>query len=121
MSTLDTLHTLNTTIKILITTKQLSTDFTYTKNGVRIFSCPPNACNDQNYQKLISNTMKAAIFNSIWENPKTKHKMALFDVRIKLEEERYSIKHKDLNWSTNNRQITLENAIGKLLSNEPHK
>ena len=45
--------------------------------------------------------------------------MALFDARIKLEEELHSLKHKAPNWSTNNRQISIENAIGNLLSVEP--
>ena len=45
--------------------------------------------------------------------------MALFDARIKLEEELYSLKHKVPYWSTKNRQISIETAIGNLLSLEP--
>ena len=94
-------------------------DFTHTKKGVGIFRCPPNAHKDPIYQTLIKNTIKNAIFNSIEENPKIKLQMALFDARIKLEEELHSLKHKVPNWSTKNRQISIETTIGNLLSLEP--
>ena len=45
--------------------------------------------------------------------------MALFDARIKLEEELHSLQQKVPNWATHTRQTSIEATIGHLLSLEP--
>ena len=87
--------------------------------GKGIFKSPPNVHTNTTYQKLIKNSIKKSIFQSISKTPQTDLECALFETRIKLEEELKSIQDKVPNWNTQHRQNTLLLTIAILLSNEP--
>ena len=82
-------------------------DFTNTSRGKGIFRSPPNAHNDLTYTRLIKNSIKKSIFSCIKQNNKTDLEIALFEARIKLEEELYSLETKTPTWNTHSRQNTL--------------
>ena len=94
-------------------------DFTNTSRGKGIFRSPPNAHNDLTYTRLIKNSITKSIFSCIKQNNKTDLEIALFEARIKLEEELYSLETKTPTWNTHTRQNTLRHTIAHLLSNEP--
>ena len=97
----------------------LDIDFTNTLRGKGIFRCPPNAHNDITYQKLIKNSIKKALYSCIVPSTKTEVEIGLFEARIKLEEELYSLQTKTPHWNTKTRQDTLEHTIAQLMSLEP--
>ena len=97
----------------------LEIDVTNTPMGKGIFKSPPNVHTNTTYQKLIKNSIKKSIFQSISKTPQTDLECALFETRIKLEEELKSIQDKVPNWNTQHRQNTLLLTIAILLSNEP--
>lgn len=94
-------------------------DITNTPKGKGIFRCPPNAHNDIHYQKLIKNSIKKAIFSCLVPTKESEIEIGLFEARIKLEEELYSLQTKTPLWNTQNRQDTLLYTIAHLLSLEP--
>ena len=100
-------------------TISLEIDITCSEKGKGIFRCPPNIHNNIDYQILIKNTIKKAIFSSLEKNEKIKVQEALFDTRIKLYEEYTSLQRKVPNWNTQSRKHTLEYTMNLLLSNEP--
>ena len=100
-------------------TISLEIDVTNSIRGKGIFRCPPNIHNNIDYQILIKNTIKKAIFSSIEKTQKTNVQEALFDTRIKLYEEYKSLHMKVPNWNTTDRKNTLEYTMNLLLSNEP--
>ena len=97
----------------------LDIDLTNTPRGKGIFRCPPNAHNDILYQKLIKNSIKSAIFSCLIPTKKSELEIALFESRIKLEEELHSLQTKTHFWNTHTRQNTLQYTIAQLLSHEP--
>ena len=100
-------------------TQLLDLDFTNTTQGKGTFRCPPIAHNNPIYSRLIKNTIKKTIFECVTPNHKTNLEIALFDTRIKLEEELYSLETKVPTWNTQTRQNTLKFSIAQLLSPEP--
>ena len=94
-------------------------DITNTPRGKGIFRCPPNAHNDILYQKLIKNSIKRAIFSSLSASKETELEIALFEARIKLEEELHSLQTKTPHWNTQKRQNALQHTIAHLMSLEP--
>ena len=94
-------------------------DVTNTPRGKGIFRCPPNAHNDPSYQRLIKNSIKKSIFESLVKSQENKLQCGLFEARIRLEEELDAIQTMIPNWNTQYRQQTLEHTIAILLSNEP--
>ena len=108
-----TLQTL-TTLVIL-----LEIDVTNTGRGNGTFRCPPNAHNDPSYQRLIRNSIKKSIFASVTNSQENSFQCGLFEARIKLEEELFSIQNKTPNWNTLHRQNALAHTIAILMSNEP--
>ena len=100
-------------------TLSLEIDITNTPKGKGIFRCPPNLHKDINYQILIKNTIKKAIFSCISKTRKTELQEALFDTRLKLYEEYMSLHTKTPNWNTQSRKDTLEYTMNLLLSFEP--
>ena len=71
------------------------------------------------YQKLIKNSIKRAIFSCLVPTKASELEISLFESRIKLEEELYSLQTKTRFWNTNTRQNTLQYTIAQLLSQEP--
>ena len=100
-------------------TISLEIDITQSEKGNGIFRCPPNTHNNLDYQILIKNTIKKAIFSCMAKTPENDLHEALFDTRIKLYEEYMSLHRKTPTWSTNDRKRTLEYTIHKLMSLEP--
>ena len=100
-------------------TISLEIDITSSEKGRGTFRCPPNIHNSTDYQILIKNSIKKAIFSSLEKTPKIQLQEALFDTRIKLFEEYTSLHTKVPNWNTQARKNTLEYTINLLLSNEP--
>ena len=96
----------------------LDIDFTNTPRGKGIFRCPPNAHNDIAYQKLIKNSIKKALFSCIVPTIQTEVEIGLFEARIKLDEELYSLQTKTPHWNTSTRQNTLEPTNEALLSRQ---
>ena len=94
-------------------------DITNTPRGKGIFRCSPNAHNDILYQKLIKNSIKRAIFSSLVASKETELEIALFEARIKLEEELHSLQTKTPHWNTHKRQNALQYTIAHLMSLEP--
>ena len=97
----------------------LEVDITNTSQGKGIFRCPPNAHSDISYQRLIKNSIKKSIFSCLTKTFKNDLECALFESRIKLEEELRSLQDKVPDWNTRKRQNTLQLTIAILLSNEP--
>ena len=100
-------------------TLSLEIDITSSEMGKGIFRCPPNIHNNLDYQILIKNTIKKAIFSCLEKTEKIQLQEALFDTRIKLYEEYISLHKKVPNWNTQTRKRTLEYTMNLLLSNEP--
>ena len=100
-------------------TISLEIDITNSEIGKGVFRCPPNIHQNLNYQILMKNTIKKAIFSSLEKTDKTQLQEALFDTRIKLYEEYMSLHTKVPNWNTQARKKTLEYTMNLLLSNEP--
>ena len=100
-------------------TISLEIDITNSEMGKGIFRCPPNIHNNIDYQILIKNTIKKAIFSCLEKTQKIELQEALFDTRIKLYEEYRSLYSKVPNWETQARKNTLEYTMNLLLSNEP--
>ena len=74
---------------------------------------------DISYQRLIKNSIKKSIFSCLSKTIKNDLECALFETRIKLEEEIKSLEDKVPSWNTQERQNTLQLTIAFLLSNEP--
>ena len=70
-------------------------------------------------KKLIRNTIRQSVHDSLKDTPTNKLTEALFHSRICLEEELNSITKNIPNWETETRKLTLTTTIGMLLSNEP--
>ena len=100
-------------------TISLEIDITDSEMGKGIFRCPPHIHNNIDYQILIKNTIKKAIFSCLEKTQKIELQEALFDTRIKLYEEYRSLCFKVPNWKTQARKNTLEYTMNLLLSNEP--
>ena len=100
-------------------TVSIEIDITNSEIGKGIFRCPPNIHQNIDYQILIKNSIKKAIFSCINKTQKNNMEEALFDTRIKLYEELDSLQNKTPNWNTTNRQNTLKHTIHHLLSLEP--
>ena len=64
-------------------TISLEIDITKSTQGKGIFRCPPNLHNDINYQILIRNTIKKAIFSALEKTQTIQVQEALLDTRIK--------------------------------------
>ena len=97
----------------------LEIDITNSKKGKGIFRCPPHLHKNPDYQILIKNSIKKAIFSCISKTQKINLQEALFDTRIKLYEEYMSLHTKTPNWNTQDRKNTLEITMNLLLSHEP--
>ena len=97
----------------------LEIDITNSKKGKGIFRCPPLLHKNTDYQILIKNSIKKAIFSCIPKTQKIQLQEALFETRIKLYEEYMSLHTKIPNWNTQNRKDTLEFTMNTLLSLEP--
>ena len=65
------------------------------------------------------NSIKKAVFSCVVPTKKLALEIGLFEARIKLEEELYSIQTKAPNWNTQNRQNSLQHTIALLMSQEP--
>ena len=100
-------------------TISLEIDITNSEIGKGVFRCPPNIHKNLNYQILMKNTIKKAIFSCLEKTDKTQLQEALFETRIKLYEEYMSLHTKVPNWNTQTRKKTLEYTMNLLLSNEP--
>ena len=100
-------------------TISLEIDITNSEIGKGVFRCPPNIHKNLNYQILMKNTIKKAIFSCLEKTDKTQVQEALFETRIKLYEEYMSLHTKVPNWNTQTRKKTLEHTMNLLLSNEP--
>ena len=72
-------------------TISLEIDITNSIMGKGTFRCPPNIHKNIDYQILIRNTIKKAIFSSLEKTQKIQLQEALFDTRIKLYEEYVSL------------------------------
>ena len=100
-------------------TISLEIDITKSEIGQGIFRCPPNIHNDLDFQILIKNTIKKAIFSCKTKTQENDLHEALFDTRIKLYEEYVSLHRKTPTWNTKNRKKSLEYTIHTLMSLEP--
>ena len=100
-------------------TISLEIDITKSIMGKGTFRCPPNVHRNTDYQILIRNTIKKAIFSCLEKTQKIQLQEALFDTRIKLYEEYISLHTKVPDWNTQARRHTLEFTMNLLLSNEP--
>ena len=100
-------------------TISLEIDITKSETGQGIFRCPPNIHNDLDYQILIRNTIKKAIFACKTRTQQNDLHEALFDTRIKLYEEYISLHRKVPSWNTHIRKQSLAHTIHKLMSLEP--
>ena len=100
-------------------TLAIEIDITESVIGKGIFRCPPNIHNDRDYQILIKNTIKKAIFSCRTKTHKNQMQEALFDTRVKLYEEYMSLYRKIPTWETKDRGNTLEFTIIQLMSLEP--
>ena len=100
-------------------TISLEIDITKSEIGNGIFRCPPNTHNNLDYQILIKNTIKKAIFSCKTKTQENDLQEALFDTRIKLYEEYMSLHKKTPAWNTLDRKQTLKYTILKLMSLEP--
>ena len=97
----------------------LEIDITNSTKGKGLFRCPPHLHQNIDYQILIKNTIKKAIFSCTAKTQKINLQEALFDTRIKLYEEYMSLHTKTPNWNTQDRKDTLEYTMNLLLSQEP--
>ncbi len=94
-------------------------DTTNTIRGKGTFRSPPNAHNDPIYIQLTKNTIKRALYTCLSPTECNNLEIALFESRIKLQEELHSLETKVPTWNTIQRQNTLRITISILLSNEP--
>ncbi len=69
----------------------LTLDITKSEKGKGIFRCAPNMHKDKDYQKLIRNTIRQSVHDSLKETPSNKLTEALFHSRLCLEEQLNSI------------------------------
>ena len=76
-------------------------DFTKSTKGDGIFRCPPDIHNDITYHRIACNTIKSTILNSITETPISNTFRALFEARLKLEEELHALETVVPTWPTN--------------------
>ena len=65
----------------------ITLDITESKRGKGLFRCSPTVHKDPTYQKLIRNTIRKTIYDSIKKTPISEVSNALFEARMKIEEE----------------------------------
>ena len=91
----------------------ITLDITESKRGKGLFRCSPTVHKDPDYQKLIRNTIRKTIYDSIKSTPISEVSNALFEARMKIEEEYNSLLTKVPNWSTQERQNSLPSTRHK--------
>ena len=81
----------------------ITLDITESQRGKGLFRCSPTIHKDPDYQKLIRNTIRKTIYDSIKKTPTSVVSNALFEARMKIEEEYNSLLTEVPNWSTQER------------------
>jgi hypothetical protein len=97
----------------------ITLDITESKRGKGIFRCSPTIHKNPEYEKLIRNTVRKSVYDSLKETPSLRLSQALFESRMSIEEEYNSIINNIPDWKTEERKRTLNHTIDTQPSNEP--